>query len=291
MQAESQEQVYVGRYMGARELEVTPEVVAHYQRAVGDHNPWYSGPSPFGGPVAPALILHSEVYRYRGWYLPNIYGNLHAKQEWELFHPIMVGDRVTTRSLIVDRYIKRGREYVVNEVTCFGPDGRILHRGRTHQSFLMDGEGQGLVVDKGREKRPERRFEIGEGEALEELPPLSKRVTLEMSRLFSGPERNYHTDVEEARKLGFPEIVVQGMMSLCFLSEMLARRFGEGWYVGGRMNVNLVNILWLDEELTCHGLVREVTPERSRRRAHLQVWCEKADGTKTVVGTASALVP
>jgi hypothetical protein len=32
-----------------------------------------------------------------------------------------------------------------------------------------------------------------------------------------------------------------------------------------------------------------VVPEGSRRRAHLDVWCEKADGTVTVIGTASAL--
>ena len=121
------------------------------------------------------------------------------------------------------------------------------------------------------------------------LPRLDKDVTLEMCQKFSGPSKNYHNDIEEARKLGFPDIVVQGMMSLCFLSEMMTRRFGEGWYVGGRMNVNLVNVVWLNDKLTCRGFVRELTPEGSRQRAHLQVWCEKADGTKVVVGTASAL--
>jgi hypothetical protein len=35
--------------------------------------------------------------------------------------------------------------------------------------------------------------------------------------------------------------------------------------------------------------VREDVAEGSRRRIHLDVWCEKADGTKTLVGTASAL--
>ena len=76
--------VYVGRDYGGREVEITPELVRHYGEAVGDENPWYFGDSPFGGPVAPALILHSEVYRDISWYLPNSYGNLHAKQEWEL---------------------------------------------------------------------------------------------------------------------------------------------------------------------------------------------------------------
>ena len=280
--------VYVGRDYGARQVEVTPDLVRHYAESVGDHNPWYFGDSPFGGPVAPPLVLHSEVYRDLAWYLPNMYGNLHAKQEWELFHPIMVGDTVTTHSLIVDRYTKRDREYVVKEVTCFGPDGRILHRGRTHQSFLLD-TSQGTVVDKEREKRGDRRFDAGIQEPLEEIPSITKEITLEMCQKFSGPSKNYHNDIEEARKLGFPDIVVQGMMSLCFLSQMMTERFGAGWYVGGRMSANLVNVLWQKEEVTCRGHVTALAAEGTARRAHLQVWCEKPDGTKVVVGSASAV--
>ena len=137
--------------------------------------------------------------------------------------------------------------------------------------------------------RADRRFEMETDGALETIAGPVKKITVEMCRKFSGPNKNYHTDVEEARKLGFPDIVVQGMMSLCFLSEMLTKRFGEGWYVGGRMNVNLVNVLWNGDEVRCGGLVRELLPEGSRRRAQLEVWCQKEDGTKVVVGTASAL--
>jgi hypothetical protein len=107
---------------------------------------------------------------------------------------------------------------------------------------------------------------------------------------FSGPEKNYHNDKESAVKLGFPDIVVQGMMSTCFLSEMLTQRYGAGWIAGGRMNVNLVNIVWQSDVLTCRGFVRELAPEGERKRAHLGIWAEKADGTKVTIGTASALV-
>ncbi|MDP2947980.1 MAG: MaoC family dehydratase [Chloroflexota bacterium] len=283
-------EIYVGRDYGSHDITITPDMVQHYADATGDRNPWYFGPSPFGGPVAPALIRHSEVYTFGPWYLKNIFGNLHAKQEWELFHPIMVGDRITARSLIVERYLKRGREYVVNEVSYFATDGRLLMRGRTHQSFLLDQSPQGTVVDKEREKAPARRFEIGTGDITEELPSLTKTVTVEMSQKFSGPAKNYHTDREEARKMGFPDIVVQGMMSVCFLSEMLTNRFGEGWYYGGRMAVNLVNVLWPNEELACRGVIKELTPEGAHQRAHLEVWCQKPDATKTVVGTASAVL-
>jgi acyl dehydratase len=285
---ETRDEVYVGKYYGEREIEVTPELIAVYTAGTGDANPWYTGDSPFGGPVAPALILHSEVYRDLSWYL-SVFGNLHARQEWELFHPIMAGGRVIARSQITDRYIKREREYVVKEVSISGPDGRLLNRGRTHQSFLLARGGEGHVVDKEREKRPGRRFDIPEEGPGERLSGAEREITLEMCRAFSGPHKNYHTDVEEARRLGFPDIVVQGMMSLCFISEMMTNRFGAGWYCGGRMSVNLVNVLWQGERVRAAGAVREVTPEGPRRRALLDVWCEKRDGTKVVAGTASAL--
>jgi len=283
-------EVYVGRYMGQRTVELTPELVQLYSEAVEDNNPWYRGASAFGAAVAPALLLHSEVYRRLDWYLPRIYGNLHARQEWELFQPMMVGDSVTSRSVVIDRYVKRNREYVVNEVTCFGDDGRMLNRGRTHQSFLLDKEAQGIVVDKEREKRSDRRFELDEGEIVEQIEGPAKEVTLEMCRRFSGPHKSYHTDVEEARKLGFPDVVVQGMMPLCFVSEMMTARFGQGWFAGGRLNVNLVNVVWRGDVVSARGVVREVTPEGSCRRAQLEVWCEKADGTKVLAGTASAVM-
>ena len=280
----------VGLDLGGHEYEITPELVEDYAAGVDDHHAWYSEASPFGGPVAPALILHSEVYRFGGWYLPNVYGNLHARQEWELFAPAMVSDAITTRSTIVERYVKRGRDFVVNEAQLFAPDGRLLCRGRTHQSFLLDVPRDELAVDKTREKASERRFEVGAGDFERELEPLEKAVTLEMCRRFS-PGKNYHNDDEEAKKLGFPEIVVQGMMPICFLSELMTRRFGEGWFAGGRMDVRLVNVLWgSDGGVVCRGVVREHTAEGARRRARCEVWAEKRDGTKIIVGTASAVV-
>jgi len=302
--------VFVGRDMGSNEYRITPEMVRLYEDGTEDRNPWYRGPSPFDGAVAPALLLHSEVYKNLSWYLPNIIGNLHAKQEWELFHPMMVGDVVRTRSTVVERYVKRNREYVVNEVMITDSDGRWLQRSRTHQSFLMEpplpspanilrpnsgqasvsGGGQegALVVDKDREKRPERKFVVGEGSG-PELPAVEKTITVEMCQAFSGPHRSYHTDREMAQAMGFPDIVVQGMMSVCFLSELMTRSFGPGWFCGGRLNVSLVNVVWPNDRLAVRGKVREEVLEGSKTRVHVDLWCEKPDGTKTIVGTASAL--
>src|SRR6185503_9789060 len=159
--------VFVGRDVGGREDSVSTTDVARYEAGTGDTNPWYHEASPFGAPVAPALLYHSEVYRDLSWYLPNLIGNLHARQEWELFSPLRIGAKVRSRVTVVERYRKRDRLYVVAEVLWTSDDGRWLQRSRTHQSFLADDPGDAMVVDNDRERRPERRFEPPtEGEPL-----------------------------------------------------------------------------------------------------------------------------
>jgi acyl dehydratase len=275
------EPVYVGRDYGGRELVIDRELVDAYVAAV-------EGDAALYREHAPALVLHSECYRDLNWYLANIFGNLHARQEWEMFAPIAIGQRVSTRGFIRDRYRKRGRDYVVKETRTLDVTGRLLGRGLTHQSFLVERPaGSGDVVDKGREKSKERVFEIGgRGRALE---PLSRTVHETMCRLFSGPGDNYHTDRTAARALGFPDIVVQGMLPICFVSELLTRDLGEGWLAGGKMDVRIVNVLWANEHVTARAEMVDEVPEAGRTRRHFDVWVEKDDGTKVVVGTASGV--
>jgi hypothetical protein len=279
---------FVGRHCGSNQYEITPEVVAFYRDALDDRAELPEG-------AAPPLLHHSECYRHLGdWYLANLFGNLHARQEWELFGALRLGSRIRSRSTIVARYAKRGRNYVVNETDLMDmEDGRLLVRGRTHQSFLpprVHAEAAGFVVDERTAERkqaePRPAFPTATGADLEAV---TKRVDVRRCWMFSGPARNYHTDREEARKFGFPNIVVQGMMATCFVSEVMQREFGEGWLVGGKMDVRLTNVLWVDEGVTAHAKIREEIPEGTRTRVGCDVWVEKEDGTRILIGDASAV--
>ena len=274
------DRVFVGQDLGGRETTITADTVARYRAGTAS--------AALDDGVVPALLFHSEVYRNLDWYLPNLIGNLHARQEWELFHPMRVGERVRSRSTVVDRYRKRARLYVVNEVLWADADGRWLQRSRTHQSFLADFPSEDVIVDREREHRADRRFTLPEGDG-EQLRSAPVTITPAMCEDFSGPGRNYHTDREMAQALGFPDIVVQGMLSVCFVAELMAARFRDGWQQGGKLDVRLVNVVWPGDTITTRGTVRETTPEGGRRRLHVGVWSEKADGTVTVIGTASGL--
>ena len=280
-----QHEVHVGRDLGGRTTIIREADVQHYEAGIGGATPRLRLDA---GTSAPALLFHSEVYRSLAWYLPNIFGNLHARQEWQLFAPLTIGATVRTRSTVVERYLKRGREYVVNEVLVTDDAGRWLQRSRTHQSFLIEEERRGLVVDREREKRSDRQFAVGEGPG-DEIAPLIRPVTIAMCEAFSGPEKNYHTDRAAAQMLGFPDIVVQGMLSVCFVSELMTQAYGAAWQLGGTLDLRLVNVVWVNDTLTTRGKVREEVAEGAKRRLHLDVWCEKPDGTKATVGTASVL--
>jgi acyl dehydratase len=273
-------EVHVGQDLGGRQLVVSADDVTRYCAGTG-------APAP-RGEVAPALLYHSEVYRDLSWYLPNIVGNLHARQEWALFHPLRLGDTVRSRTTVVERYRKRDRLYVVAEVVLTDATGRWLQRSRTHQSFLAADPETAEVVGRERERRADRRFALPEGPG-EDLPPLARTITPAMCEAFSGPGRNYHTDREMARALGFPDIVVQGMLSICLLADLLEARFGDGWRHGGRLDVRLVNVVWVDDTLVVRGTVQDEVREGDHRRLALDVWCAKPDGTVTAIGTASAL--
>ena len=285
------EPAYVGRHCGSNTYTITPELVAFYAEALDD-------PSALYEKVAPSLLFHSECYRFVGeWYLKNLFGNLHAQQDWQLFGALPRAGRVRTCSTIVERHRKRGRDYVVNETDVFAADdGRLLVRGRTHQSFLPPREGQGeagFVVDQATAKRKEQGrdrppFPTATGP---DLAPVVKTVDARRCWMFSGPGRNYHTDAEEARKLGFPTIVVQGMMTTCFVHQLMQDAFGMGWVVGGKASLKLTNVLWVDEAVTARGRIREETPEGDRVRVHCDVWVDKADGARVLLGTASAVRP
>jgi hypothetical protein len=55
-----------------------------------------------------------------------------------MFAPLRAGSTVQRLSTVVERYRKRDRDFVVNEVDYDDESGRLLVRSRTHQSFLAD---------------------------------------------------------------------------------------------------------------------------------------------------------
>lgn len=119
---------------------------------------------------------------------------------------------------------------------------------------------------------------------------LAKGISDEFEKYINGP--NIHTDDTSARAAGFNGRVVTGHHIFSFLSEMLSLFFGIGWVEGGKIRIKFVRPLFLSEEVTCAGEVKEVSPceIQGEGRAKLAVWCKNVEGETIATGTAEARV-
>jgi acyl dehydratase len=121
------------------------------------------------------------------------------------------------------------------------------------------------------------------------LPEMKKTGHNPYVRSSQGTELNIHDDAV-AQRIGFKGGFVAGGRSLGMIAEMLLTVFGPSMYETGRYQATYVSPVYEGDEVTIKGVVRERLPEDGKTRVVCDVWVEKADGTKAVVGTASALV-
>jgi len=131
------EALQVGEEFVSDEHLVTPEDVETYAYAVEDHHPWFSGASPFGGPIAHPTLLGNQALRLRhGRYI--VHAGLHARMEFEFLEPIRPGVRVRSRGRVIDKYERRGKPYMVTEFSTADEQGIVLVRGRFIQMLFRD---------------------------------------------------------------------------------------------------------------------------------------------------------
>jgi len=115
----------------ADEYKLTPEMARDYAEGIADLNPWYLEDSPFGGPVAnPMLIVAQHTRLFKTRYTTA--GNVHTRHETQFLNPARIGKVIKVYGRLVDKYLKRGHEYLVMECRSVDEDGiEICHDRRT----------------------------------------------------------------------------------------------------------------------------------------------------------------
>jgi len=99
-----------------------------------------------------------------------------------------------------------------------------------------------------------------------------------------------HTD-DYAKEFGMRGALVGGSTLLSYVLEMLYDYFGQDWFSHGRINVSFIGGGAINgDELTAHGLVTDVQPEQAGARLLLDVWLEKQNQEKVLVGQASCVI-
>jgi acyl dehydratase len=142
-----------------------------------------------------------------------------------------------------------------------------------------------------------------------ELPSLSRRWTLEEFRerheLVYGPgrvvpqawpERNLHSDAEAAAREGLAGPAASAPQLFSMIHRQMMMFFGRGWLAGGRMDIKMIKPVYVGDFTTAKGHVTAIGPEPDPsgdgeiQRVHCEVWVERLDGAKVLVGSASGLL-
>ena len=111
---------------------VTPEDIEAYAFAVDDQQ------HPLGGAMAnPTLMGNQALHLRHGKYL--VHAGLHAKMAFEFLEPIRPGMRVRSRGRLLDKYERRGRQYMVTEFVTEDETGTALVRGQFTQMLIPEG--------------------------------------------------------------------------------------------------------------------------------------------------------
>jgi hypothetical protein len=119
-----------GDVLGPVEYTLSPFVVREYSHAVEMHHPCFQG--RHGDLVMPPTLIHLDKLRLYRHACPGGTGasaRIHFEYDAEVFEPVRVGDRLSVRGEITDRYTKNGREYAVLEMKLTNVDtGRLVMR-------------------------------------------------------------------------------------------------------------------------------------------------------------------
>ncbi len=126
--------IEAGEELGQKEILITDAIIRECADAIESNHPWYFEDSPFGGRIAPPTIFDNDTLRTLDENYER-FGSIHAKQAWEFKNPARLGKKVTFTVRVIDKYIKRGRNYIVMELVALDEDGLEICRGR-HASLM-----------------------------------------------------------------------------------------------------------------------------------------------------------
>ena len=80
--------------------------------------------------ITPPGISISQHARMKFAALPDMSVSIWAKSEHEFLKPIKLGSKIFIRGKVIDKYVKRGRNYVVSEYETVDGAGKVLLRSR-----------------------------------------------------------------------------------------------------------------------------------------------------------------
>ena len=116
-----------GDVLGPVEYTMSRFVAREYGHANELHHPCFQG---LDDPIAPPTLVHIDKLRLYKIACPAGAGpsaRIHYEFDATMHEPVRVGTRIRSQGRVVERFTKRGRDYVVTEIEMrAADDGRLL---------------------------------------------------------------------------------------------------------------------------------------------------------------------
>ncbi|HEY31680.1 MAG TPA: hypothetical protein G4O10_01080 [Dehalococcoidia bacterium] len=122
---ENYEAIPIGMDLGTLEITLDEETVRNRIELVQ----WQAKGLAEKGFAPPGLTI-SHHARMKFEALPEMRVSIWAKSEQEFLKPMKLGSKVFIHGTVVDKYVKRGRNYLVTDLETVDETGEVLLRSR-----------------------------------------------------------------------------------------------------------------------------------------------------------------
>ena len=99
---------------------LTADMIEAYRHGVMDPEASY-----------PTISHKVDVKQYNKKYRDN--GSVNARCAFYCYNPPLAGKTITVTAWIADKYLRRGKNYIVTEAVSVDEDGRLIDRVITHE--------------------------------------------------------------------------------------------------------------------------------------------------------------
>jgi len=220
------EQLEAGDALGEYRYELTPELVDRHLRAT-DQQPCAEGR------YAPVSLLAADGVNLaeQSW---DISSSVHAAQSLSILARPRLGDTLCVRGEVSEKFVRKGRRYVISETSTRDASGVVVARGRT-TGVLVYGEGD---AEEDGKRPPEPKLpDAPEGTS---LGPLLREMTNEKMRLYEAPgDVSLHTDDAIARQVGLPAAIATGTLFMAYVFDLLQQSYGPEAMVGTEVDLKI----------------------------------------------------
>ena len=263
------------------QLSTDEKSVLDYLGAVDDQLPVYQDLGLTPPLYIVALSLGQILQRME---LPS--GAIHSLQEFDVLKPVPLGSGLEVKAWLDRQRARGGLRFLTFGLSAGNESGSPAMDIRT-TLLIPESRAQGEGANKGAVEIAREPDSLPAEAAESDLPRLCRRISqpqLNQYSEVSGDHNPLHLDPEFAEGTQFGGIIAHGMLTLAFVSQMLASSLGETWLSSGTLRARFKGAAYPGDSLHTWGVGSKKDSERSAYNVGIR---NSATGEDLVTGTAT----